>query len=88
MGRMDDELDAEFPEEGKRFDAAMDRILNPDDYVKPENLQVGTPRPDTQAAPASDWCSCDEGLVRDCPIHGEWPNPTLDQTTTKGDTDG
>lgn len=42
----------------------------------------------TQPAPASDWCSCDEGLVRDCPIHGEWPNPTLDQTTTKGDTDG
>lgn len=42
MGRMDDQLAREFPEETERYETAMDRLRFPEDHVKPENLQVET----------------------------------------------
>jgi hypothetical protein len=37
------DLAVEFPEETARVDDLLDRLRHPDDYVRPENLQVDDP---------------------------------------------
>lgn len=41
--RLGRQLEREFPNETRRIDEAFDRLANPDDYVRPENLQVEEP---------------------------------------------